>query len=392
MPYKYQDKEAQRLIEQMYRDGFTQAGVDEVYRRLGLGPAPTVPAEFAGQALMPTRVGRRYRDGSPITGNARDFLNTFGQQAVDPFRTYGVGNYLGLAGMLVGAAGAAGAFSGAASAGASGGAASGSAGATGSGGLGVFANGGTAGLAGVGGGNAGALAASGGITGGAGTGGTAAGAFGSGGLGRALNSLSGLSAGGNMGWDWGQIFDYGAPLLGGLLEADGAKDAARASARATQAGIDEQRRQYDTTRADLMPWLDAGRGALGRLQNPVANFAESPDYQFRRDEGMRDIGNYFGAKGGAASGNALRALAEFNNNLAGSEFGNWWNRQAGLAGVGQTASQNIGSFGANSASNIGNLLGLQGVARASGIEGQTNALTGMLQNLLSTWKHRNQPG
>ena len=221
-----------------------------------------------------------------------------------------------------------------------------------------------------------------------------------GGLPNALGGGAGAGAGGGvaggigslgagMGWDWGRVLDYAAPIVGGLLEGQGAKDAGRAAAASSQAAIAETRRQYDQSRADMMPWLEAGRGALGQLQNPTANFMASPDYEFRRGEGMRGIENSFAARGGAASGNALRALNDFNSNLASGEYGSWWNRQAGLAGVGQTSAQNLGSFGANAAGNIGNALQNAGAARASGIEGQTNALSGMLQGLWSTYRNRN---
>lgn len=191
-----------------------------------------------------------------------------------------------------------------------------------------------------------------------------------------------------MGWNWDTIIDLGGSLLGGWMEADGSKDAARAQTQASREAIAEQRRQFDTTREDMLPWMTAGRGALDRLTNPLASFQASPDYEFRRGEGMRGIENSFAARGGAASGNALRALAEFNSGNAAGEYGNWWNRQAGLAGIGQTTAQNLGTFGANNAANIGNLLSDQGNARASGITGRTNAWTNTLQNLLSSYGRR----
>jgi hypothetical protein len=379
MPYDFNNKEAEQIVEQMYRTGFTQEGVDRIYAILGLGTAPRVPAGLIGNRPNVGRTSMMILDANgkrvgTRSGEIADFLNDFGKRAVDPYREYGVGNYLGVAGLLAGGAGAAGAFTGAAAAP---GAATGS-------NLGVFANGGTAGMAGVGGGNAGLLASTGGIAGGAGIGGTAAGALG--GFGNAL-----LGSGGGMGWDWGNILEYGIPVIGGLLEGRGAKDAADAQSAGALAAVDENRRQYDTTRADMMPWLDAGRSALGRLENPNASFQASPDYEFVRNEGMRDIGNSFAAHGGAFSGNALRALAERNANVASGEFGNWWNRQAGVAGVGQTAAQNLGTLGANNSANIGNALMGAANARASGVVGQTNATTGVLSDLLSTWNRNRKP-
>lgn len=382
MPLSYDNPEAKRQLKDLYENGFTQQGVDNLYSLLGIGAAPIVPAGLIGLKPGAGRAGGVLTDASgrragTRTGDVGNFLNQFGQQAMDPYREYGIGNYLGLAGMLVGGYGALTGLGGAAAA-AGGGTTAGT-------NLGIFANGGQAGLAGVGAGNAGALAASGGILGGAGIGGTTAGALG--GLSGIANTVGGTSGGG-MGWDWGRVLDYGIPIVGGLLEREGSKDAARASERGILAGIEENRRQYDQTRTDMLPWLEAGRGALGRLNDPNA-FTASPGYAFQREEGTRDIGNSFAAQGGAQSGNALRRLAEFNSGLAAQDYGNWWNRQAGLAGVGQTSAQNLGSFGANTSGNVSNLLAQQGNARASGVAGSTNAVTGILQNLLSTYGRRN---
>lgn len=173
-----------------------------------------------------------------------------------------------------------------------------------------------------------------------------------------------------------------------LLGMDAADDATDAQVAAIRAAIEEQRRQFDLTRSDLMPWLEAGQGALDRLQDPQNAFMASPDYEFVRSEGTRDIGNSFAARGGAASGNALRALAEFNSGLAAQDFNNWWNRQAGLAGVGQNTAVNLGSFGQSSATNTGNLLAGEGVARASGVVGRNAALAGGLNQGVSNWLYR----
>jgi hypothetical protein len=114
-------------------------------------------------------------------------------------------------------------------------------------------------------------------------------------------------------------------------------------------------------------------------------FTASPDYQFRRDEGMRDLGNSFAARGGAFSGNALRGITDFNSNLASGEFGNYFNRMASLAGIGQTAANNQSNAAMNTGNNITNLLGQQGDARASGIMGQANSWGGALNSGLNSW-------
>lgn len=58
----------------------------------------------------------------------------------------------------------------------------------------------------------------------------------------------------------------GSSLLGGLFGNDAADEAAQAQMQAAQLGIEEQRRQYDTTRKDLAPWRATGAQATRRLR------------------------------------------------------------------------------------------------------------------------------
>jgi hypothetical protein len=110
-------------------------------------------------------------------------------------------------------------------------------------------------------------------------------------------------------------------------------------------------------------------------------FFKSPDYNFRRVEGQRDLGNSFAARGGAFSGNALKALSEFNSNLAAGEFGNYFNRQAALAGIGQTATGQSANAGIATGQLVGNSLQNAGDARASGIAQGANAWGGALSGI-----------
>jgi hypothetical protein len=119
-----------------------------------------------------------------------------------------------------------------------------------------------------------------------------------------------------------------------------------------------------------------------------SSFFKSPDYTFRQQQGMQGIQNSFAARGGAASGNALKALTEFNSNLAAGEFGNYFNRQAGLAGVGQTATNTGAAYGAGAAGNIGNALQSSGDARASGILGTYGAINNAGQNIAGNYLYR----
>lgn len=126
----------------------------------------------------------------------------------------------------------------------------------------------------------------------------------------------------------------------------------------------------------------------------MAGFFASPDYNFRRSEGTRDIQGTFAARGGAQSGNALRALAEFNSNLAAGEYGNYFNRLTTLAGLGSAATSQTAAYGANAASQAGRNALISGDARASGITDRANVIGQGVNQLGGLWgylSNRNQP-
>ena len=78
----------------------------------------------------------------------------------------------------------------------------------------------------------------------------------------------------------------GSQLLGGLLQADAAEEAAGIQAGASQAGIAEQRRQFDMMQGNLQPFMGAGTNSLANLQQAnggdYSAFENSPGYQYAR--------------------------------------------------------------------------------------------------------------
>lgn len=168
----------------------------------------------------------------------------------------------------------------------------------------------------------------------------------------------------------------GATVVSGAIASDGARSAGRAQEQAANAARDEQARQYDQTRADWAPWREAGQGALNRLTaastGDMSGFYKDPAYDWQRSEGMRGIQQSAAARGGLKTGNALKTLLEYNQNMAKTSYGDWWNRQAGLAGIGQNATAATAAAGQNAANNSSNALMAAGDARASGIMGAAN--------------------
>lgn len=192
----------------------------------------------------------------------------------------------------------------------------------------------------------------------------------------------------------------GAAVAGAGIQAFAGAKASKAQARAAQLGVDEQRRQYDTTRADFAPWRQAGSGALDMLsraygiggQAPdMTAFTASPGYQFRFNEGLRGIDRGAAARGLLHSGAAVKAEQRFGEGLAASEFGDWWNRLSGIAGVGQAATGATSAAGQNSANNITNAYTQMGNARASSYANTGSAINSGINNALSAYLY-NQGG
>jgi hypothetical protein len=109
----------------------------------------------------------------------------------------------------------------------------------------------------------------------------------------------------------------------------------------------------------------------------------SPDYQFAMQEGMGNIGNSFAAKGGAASGNAMRALSQFNQGLASQQIDNFLSRRGALVNNGIGATNNTQQAGQAYANNATQLYQDRGDARASGILGQAGATIGAMSGVAS---------
>jgi len=160
--------------------------------------------------------------------------------------------------------------------------------------------------------------------------------------------------------------------------------AASASQKGYDAATEEQRRQYDLSRADQQPWLQAGGNALARLESAsngnFDSFKLSPGYQFSVDQQMQGLDRSAAMRGGLYSGGADADRMKYANGLASQEYNNWWNQQAGLAGVGQTAASGLASLGQNYANNVSNNLIGAANSRASAYGAKAdawgNALTG----------------
>ena len=205
----------------------------------------------------------------------------------------------------------------------------------------------------------------------------------------------------------------GTAILGaGLLGAAASRSSSKTQASAAAQAADIQKTQFEQTREDQAPYRTAGYNALAEMQRTVGNvpgafkfgagdYQADPGYAFRLSEGQKALDRQAAARGGLISGGALRAAQRYGQEMGSQEFGNaynraltgyntgvasenqLYNRQAGLAGIGQTSANLVGQFGQNYATNVGNLMTGAGAAQAAGQVGMANAVTGGLGTYLN---------
>jgi hypothetical protein len=193
-----------------------------------------------------------------------------------------------------------------------------------------------------------------------------------------------------------------AAIIGSsLLGSNAASNAASTQANAANRAADLQNQQYQQTRQDQMPWLQAGQRALGKLEAAsdytpfgMDQFTQDPGYAFRLKEGQRALDASAAARGGLISGNALRAAQGYGQEMGSQEYQNAFNRYQAerqarlgplqsLAGVGQTTANTLGQAGAANANAVGNYLTGGAAAQAAGMVGGANAVTGGLGTYLN---------
>jgi hypothetical protein len=168
----------------------------------------------------------------------------------------------------------------------------------------------------------------------------------------------------------------GATVISGAISLYGQNKAAKAQQKGADAATAEQARQFDQSRADQQPWLQAGQQALTQQQalnsGDFSSFYQSPDYAFARDQGLQSLERGAAARGGFMGGGADADRMNFASGLASQNYGNFYNRLAGMSNTGQGTATNLGNLGANYANNMGNLAINQGGARASSYQQKAN--------------------
>lgn len=234
---------------------------------------------------------------------------------------------------------------------------------------------------------------------------------------------------------WGAV---AGAVVGGVLQGNASKRAARTQSDAAGVATDEQRRQYDLTRGDTLaqmaqnrtdmlgqynqnrtdmlaqynqgradqaPWLQAGKDTLGQLTGRLPELTQrftpgdlqnDPGYQFELSRGLESINAGARARGTHDSGATLKALMGYGQGLASTKYNEAFNRNqsqnqsiynmlAGISGTGMNTANGMANAGNAMASGLGamgmNTMGQIGSAGMNGIGQIGNAGQNMANNI-----------
>jgi hypothetical protein len=195
----------------------------------------------------------------------------------------------------------------------------------------------------------------------------------------------------------------GAGLIGAGMSASASRDAARMQVDAARDAASQERAMYEQSRADLAPYREQGYTALKDIERMkpflTAQFGPEqfgqyldPSMAFRQRIGTQATERLANVGGGAISGNTLRALQDYGQNLASTEYGNAfgrfqtergniYNTLANIAGMGQNAVNTGVSSSQNLASQLTGLTTGSAAGQAAGSVGAANAYSGALGNV-----------
>jgi hypothetical protein len=195
----------------------------------------------------------------------------------------------------------------------------------------------------------------------------------------------------------------GAGLVGSSMQARAARKAADTQAAAADRAMAQEMAMYEQGREDLGPYRELGYVALRDIEDMLPYFTRQfgpeqlaqyldPSMDFRMRYGTQATERLANVGGGAISGNTMRALQEFGQNLASTEFQNAFNRSqteptniynrlSNIAGMGQNAVNTGVGAAQNLAAQQTGLITGQAAAQAAGGVGAANAYSGALGNM-----------
>ena len=192
-----------------------------------------------------------------------------------------------------------------------------------------------------------------------------------------------------------------ATVAGAAIGARSARKAADAQARSAEQGIQEQRRQFDAATQLFQPYVQAGVGSLGQQQallglsgpeaqaQAISQIESGPQFQSLVQQGEAGILANASATGGLRGGNVQGALGQFRPQMLNALIQQQFQDLGTITNMGQASSGKQAAAGQLAGTNIANLYGQQGAAKAGAQMAQGNAwgsALGGIGNLFGMYK------
>lgn len=210
----------------------------------------------------------------------------------------------------------------------------------------------------------------------------------------------------------------GASVVGSVVSSQGAKSAAKTQANAANNATALQANMFNTTQANLAPYMHTGEEANTALEagtdlkgdylnspllKPItmdeATLRATPGYQFNKTQGLKAAQNSAAARGLGTSGAALKGAETYATGLADSTYQNQFNnavtnqtnqfnRLYSLQNTGQNAAAGLGGIAQQTGANIGNnIIGAANAQGAASIAG-SNAIGQGIQGAANAYASR----
>ncbi len=197
----------------------------------------------------------------------------------------------------------------------------------------------------------------------------------------------------------------GGAVVGAGVSIFEGNQARNAELDAANMANNTQTAEYNLNRNDQAPWREAGATALSDLNAKMpslnkpfsmSDFTQDPGYNFRLQQGQKALEGSAAARGGLLGGDTMKALTNYNQDAASAEFGSaferynanndrTFNRLASVAGLGQTATANVGAQGMNMANQVGANITGAGNAAAAGNVSTANTINSTIGTGMNTW-------
>jgi len=183
--------------------------------------------------------------------------------------------------------------------------------------------------------------------------------------------------------------------LTGKSQEKAAEKAAGAQMRASEAGIDEERRQFDKLQELLSPYVQAGDTALTQQlaliglggekaqKDAISALEKSPQFEALTRQGEEAILQRASATGGLRGGNVQSALSQYRPQILSGLIESQYGKLGQIVGQGQASAAGVGAAGQQTGQNIANLLQQQGAASAGAAMAGAAPMMGAFQGGLT---------